>query len=345
MIGLLVFLLAVEPVHLKVDQRWSLARYGVERAQAFAVSERGIIAILDRDEKQIVFIDAQGEFIRRSGRKGQGPGEFAYTPEIRWNARDSVFSVYDEIYNKLSHWDEGGNLEGETKVPRHRWMENLRYLPGAGDVVFAKFIMGYDKQTPTLIRHNTDRNQSTVLWQYPMAKPRTGTADTKMGPFGMVNDFHSRLLFGLGSDFLAVNFSAEDRIHRLDLDGKPMGKPFSAGLPAWPVTETLIEDWLSEHEPFVRRMVTRKNLNLPEFYPPIRKLMVDQADRIWVFGFPRNMTGPTPYKVFSSKGKPLAVGKLPQMAQVFVNNQLFFLSEEEDGPVLVRTVYQVPEPK
>ncbi len=81
--------------------------YSFYRPYGLAVDDDGRMYVGDSGTSQMVVHDADGRFIRRFGRQGQGPGEFGDIYEATYAAGE--ITVLDGDNHRLSKWDTDGN--------------------------------------------------------------------------------------------------------------------------------------------------------------------------------------------------------------------------------------------
>ena len=69
------------------------------------------LAIADRRAAEIVFLDPEGRVRARSGRAGEGPGEYSFIERIGISADGTLF-VYDRRQRRFTFLDSGGEMTG-----------------------------------------------------------------------------------------------------------------------------------------------------------------------------------------------------------------------------------------
>lgn len=326
---MLVFLVCLfSGIHWKTID---LTEHDVYNVSAVALSDQGVLAVMDNDQKQLLFFDPGGTFIKRLGRAGQGPEEFSYVPEIRWSKRDDAFLAFDEVRSRVSKWSPNQGFISGFKLPRHRWMEFLYRTPSGG-MVFAVDVYGYNGANPRILIWE-EQIAKTVI-EITDHKKYPGTAKTPMGPFGMVNHFHPRLLMAMGSNYLAVCFNRDDLVEYYSPDGTVLKKSVRPKLRSFKITKEYLEQWLREHETFVQQMVKVSELDHPEFLPKIDHLIIDDQDRLWVFGNRSFEQETVEVEVFDRFGQALGFQKLPKIPFVIHGGQGVFLMNRYDRPKL-----------
>lgn len=82
---------------------------------ASAVAEDGSIFIVDGANRQVSVFDSNGNFVRRFGRRGRGPGEFEFPYRIR--VTEAEVYVYDRSIHRINVYDLAGNFVRDGLVP------------------------------------------------------------------------------------------------------------------------------------------------------------------------------------------------------------------------------------
>lgn len=308
-----------------------LDSFDIYKVSAVCLNPDGVLAVQNNDPKQLILFATTGELIGRFGRSGQGPQEFAYVPEIFWDPHRQAFGLLDETQNRVSFWSAEGQFREMLILPRFQWTQSIHGL-GDGSVVFISDVFGYAQKPPQI--HRVIGPEHQVLRHFTMDQPFSGTARTEMGPFGMVNDFHPRLLMDVGANLMVVCNSQDPTVYVLNQDGTAIGQ-VTATLQAYEVTDTYLRAWLRTHEPFVQQMVQLANIEKTKVFPMIHKLLVDDAQRIWIFGQQGPLTGRYETQVYQDFNLVWAgfVDHLP--FQIAGQNQLLLL--ETDAGLMIQS--------
>jgi 6-bladed beta-propeller len=113
--------------------REELAALGLADVYNFNVDPRGNIYVLNaRPVDYFIFaFDANGLFLRRFGKKGQGPGELQWTSYLAFDSQDNIV-VSDPEIRKNVVFDPKGNLIGERPFPKDAYViyliDNNKYI-------------------------------------------------------------------------------------------------------------------------------------------------------------------------------------------------------------------------
>ena len=320
---------AIAVMGLTVTPQWerNLDEVEVYRARALAVAEDGTVAIIDRDQGQIVLLDDQGQLVKRIDANGQGPGELESPVEISYSPEDQTFAVLDFVNARLSKWHKSGDFAAEFAMP------NTFFRPGFKDattVYLARSPFGRHGETPTLMTLNLKTNRQNTIWE---AHPESPTVFSRIGNHSssgeMVWRWNPSLLYGIGTDFLAVAFGSDHSFHILDFEGNRIGKPIAVDLPVFPVTDDQIEEGMDLMPANMHRDL-RAGLVKPGGWPVIRNLLVDGRNRIWVIGASAEVTSAHPFKVFDKQGNVLGTGEIEKIPLALNSDALYYFKGDKD---------------
>lgn len=314
---------------LQVDTVWrhNLDEVEVYRSRALAVSDTGIIALIDRDQSHIVLLNDDGSLIQRISANGQGPGELQSPTEITFCSQDQTFAILDFGNMRLSKWSLAGQFVEEFSLPSVFF--NPKFST-RDEVLFIREPFGRNQQSPTVVRMYLGEARLENLWSY---QPSAPLVFSKIGSFEgageMVWRWNPALQLGVGSEFVAVAFGNDSTIQLLNLKGANLGRPISVALPQFQVTDAQIQEGM-DLMPTTMHRDLKAGLVRPESWPAIRNLLIDEAQRIWVFGSHPDLGMPHPFKVVNRQGNLLGEGNVAFLPLAAVKGHLYFLREEAD---------------
>lgn len=284
----------------------------------------GGLAIANSGAHEIVFLDPEGAPVRRYGREGQGPGEFASIRAIGLTAED-VLWAYDDRLGRLTMVPEPGE-EPRTRplrpADRVTSLEPLLVDP-EGPVLAIRgehrmFQMtGESRDTVPLFLVHPDGAADT-LGRWPgLEKAFTevdggGAAQMRIG-FGrdLYTGGHAGAAVLGSSD--AIDLSVF--VHQGELIMKIVGES-----PSVPVSESTAAAWrreradgLSEYPKFAAGYL---KVRVSETYPAFDALAMDERERVWLGLHPAGRStqtwwiigrdGPEASVVGPADGTPLA---------------------------------------
>ncbi len=285
---------------------------------------KGTIYVLDQRDAIIQRFDANGSFIGRIGRKGQGPGEFE-GPVCLTVVPDGTILVVDQPLRRLT-----------TFAPNGDFMKSVILKDGVFDIALGKsgtVIAGYHDAGNSDICVgilDIDTGETTRLFGQRTYWPARTMNDA------MTYDFPYFVVFALDSrDRLFVGSAVAYELSVMDLKGR-LELKFKKDKERISVQGKLLDQIAGISlkwgpNPYIR----------DPYFPFFGSLAVDERDRIWVRHYlPRfaARTNPeTPYDVFSPDGIFLFETRIPGHVAsklVFKNGFVYALKKTEPGSLL-----------
>jgi len=320
MTSLLFIFILIEP---KFETRINLAAELeiYSKHAVFAVSSAGTLAIVDSKEYQVVF--SNGTTHRRAGRSGKGPREFSHIVSVLWDETQAAFLVCDTGNNRISAWSETGQFISEDRMPAVGSAKDFQMTASKS------FFYSDSYESPKWNQHylyfkSNAQSQAQVVWQFefpPDWKP-TNIRPQEPRPYIIFMHWDVDLRYGVGSNFVVV-WPHNNQLVLLDLMGKPLNQSIPMTLPRYPITQEQVDHMLLGMRDEKMRTQTRKHAVVPDFWPAVKHLIVDEQDRIWVFGFPAKVNGPHPFQVINQSSKILGEGTIPHEAQYVKGHRLY----------------------
>jgi len=297
-----------------------------------AISPDGHIGILDTTNYQVVIIDPEGKLHAKAGRKGKGPGEFAWMSFITWSEEHNGFAAFDYGNHRVSIWNKQGKLVKEYKI----YASIAKgYLAGSKNLIVGLHTRGLRKRTPGLYKVELADAMSkpNKLWEASLDKP---LAFNDIAGRPSVFKWDARMVFAAGEGFLAVNFNQSDTIDIIDFNGKKLADSIQPELPRYKLTDEAIKSVMDTFPPGTTKPSLGKMIR-PEYWPTISQIQIDSHKRIWVFGYPQMGEGPQPYQVISMTGEVIKKGIVDRIPKFVQNNKIYFMSSDidEDSKVFI----------
>ena len=123
-------------LHLDVDftidtERDDLAEVGLTDISSYDVDSKGNIYFFQRresDRNVIIKFDMNGNFSKKFGKRGQGPGEIQF-PVFLYITENDEFPIQDGNTQKLYIFDMEGNVIRETRIELEEELGNFVFYP------------------------------------------------------------------------------------------------------------------------------------------------------------------------------------------------------------------------
>lgn len=110
------------PSTWRLEVLWRLGGIDVPEVEAFgtvyglSIGPYGQVLVLDRQADAITVFDRDGRFVRRFGRRGQGPGEFRTPVAMAWDPCDRLW-VTDAFNYRYTAFDSTGQVLETVRRP------------------------------------------------------------------------------------------------------------------------------------------------------------------------------------------------------------------------------------
>lgn len=298
----------------------------------YAVSENGSLLLVDVREDALHFLDANLKTIRSLNQKGQGPEEVDWITGAYWDLEQKRFCLFDRGNGRVTLWNEQGEHLGVQPYP---WFDED---PKAGPDGTYFYIEQFPDRQYKSILYQVDgkKRERRQLHLMDLSRTRRFTKlphPSRPTPMLFHLDWEAYMRYDLGSDFLVVNNGDGDLLTLMDFQGKVVGE-IRTSLPQLPVTDQQVEAVI-ERLPRHHHNPMKKHIAPPGHWPVVREILVDGADRIWVFGQQGLPGRPFPYKRYNRSGVLESEGVLDQVPLHVGSNVLYFLRENEDEEMIL----------
>lgn len=337
-LGLGAPLLKVAPVLAQVShtndapllappRAWRVAPRPLVQADAIELNRVvGLVSLADgrivvaNDPSELLFLSPDGTLISRSGRQGEGPGEFEHLSGLGVLGSNHLWAI-DQPRGILSIWTTTGQFARTIPLrqlipvsgmaPRGQLADGRLVLYSAAIVLNVPLPGGVDSTDVIAISPETRR--FSTLARIPRTDLGNPTGSKVFGAPTLVVAGHNVVYWGHGTQFL---------IHRIGADGSRVGEIRKPG-PLPRLTDGMWRSYLDHRLSRVRatgsagdsqRQRLRRDLEgmaRPEVLPALGAMLLDHEGNLWVrdYFIPELPSGR--WHVFNANGRWVTSLSLP----------------------------------
>jgi hypothetical protein len=283
----------------------------------------GSIVVADRGSAEIRTFDASGRFIRKVGRKGQGPGEFSDLADVRALGRDSL--VAWDAFGRFTIIAPNGNVARTFTVhggpASERAVGLVRGALGDGSFFAYRVARVPAPQQEAAVRdtfqvalYTRDGAYVHAIGDFPGLERILHMGGSMPGPDGVMRaawsvkgkPFASETYLRAGADGMYAGRGDRYEILRFNRSGA-LERIIRVDQPPVPVTA----DMIARHrtEPRGRNSPSRPIVEpkidaawYPKVLPAYAALRIDGAQRLWVKDYPIPGEKQPRWKVFDRSG-------------------------------------------
>jgi hypothetical protein len=276
----------------------------------------GRVVIADRVAAELRFFDSTGRLLQIVGKRGQGPGEFAWIFNLLRCDENSIHAVGPDA--SISIFDLTGKFE-------------RRFFPAdqAGVPVRQTFVCGRDgelvatsrnrdqpgtlglyRTTANLLLLASNRDSVVDLGSFSIQERVAGSGGSSSHPLGKQTSVAiagGRVHVGTADRYEVIVFDTKGRtVQRIRRDVEPplLDKAVVARyLNSW------VESVPAEDRPEVLRRLSAAEH--PKTFPAYARLLGDSRGYLWVQSFPQDARGATDWSVFGKDGAWLGNVRMP----------------------------------
>lgn len=285
-----------------------------------AVDEQGRIYVLDLKEHSVKIFDENGSFVKKFGKKGQGPGEFQFPFEIFILGKDEIVvqSVHFSLFSR-----DGDYKRSISTTPTRLGPAKM---DSEGNIVGLVVVMEEENPRYELKKFDSEMNLLHSLGSSSIPKLR---ADT-------FNPFFPRLLWCIGlNDQIICGTQDKYKITIFDSEGKATRKISKEFTPI-KIDQADIDERTEGMLPEMKSRMT-----IPKYHNAFLWISADDEGKIFVQTWERtyNRDGYL-FDIFDQEGKYLAKVPIPAKSTkyplIFKKNKLFTIEEDEEGFQVVK---------
>jgi hypothetical protein len=339
----------VESMAADAGARWAVsdsplvrigAVYGDENEQLFRASDGtilrdGTIVVVNGGTDELRFYDANGQFLRRAGGAGDGPGELRSPRRIFRHQGDSL--VVAER-TRLSWFGPDGRYLRSTPLP----MIHPEAMFADGSLAGWRFATGQD---PFVL--GTSRPQMAIIRWWPLSGDTATLAlvpggavfsmsieggiisyDAGFGPHLSIASSGDELIMGDGVRF-EVQVRGPDgairRIHRREIDA----------VPVTPEAQRRYEEYLLSSVRSERQRVRLERLfsewTLPEQQPYFDRILVDERGHSWLREYTYDARSAARWSILDADGAWIGDLRMPAGLEIWEIGEDYILGLVRDA--------------
>ncbi len=287
--------------------------YMFQRIFTVAVNEADDIFVLDYQAKHFKIFNKHGQYIKTIGRPGQGPGEFQIPGSLICTNQKEI--VVGDV-SRLSYF----TLEGEfiKNVPIIGAMITTVDIDSSGKILCFDIVM--DKGVYELKKFDSDLNYLFSYGSSPL--PSTAQRGGGRDPFfsllrwDVINGDQIVCGYAVEGYKIKIFDSSGNLIKRIEKDYTPLE-----------VTQRDVDERIVDYRP-----ETKKNLDIPKYFPPFRWMISDDEGRVYVYTYERAPDGEGYYyDIFDAEGKYILKVLFKTRPHEIKKNKFYTIEEDEDG--------------
>ncbi len=319
-------------------------QFGQVTPNGMTADAAGNLYVLDNQGKRIIGYRPTGEFIGTWGREGEGPGEIGAWGGVLAMGQGDTLWLADASNQRITLFPTDG---GEaSSIPMTEGTKGfggkLEVVPGGALSLMSSFTfeLGEDARMPPkpLVRIDRDGTITDTLWTVPapITDKVTITSGNHLMMMLMSRRFSPNFSYDRFSDGgLVMQVRAEYDVRLLASDGAVQRVIQRDPLPR-PTTEAdrqrVIQEMLERADDPKADMVKKQAdaTTFEDIIPRINRLVLDQADRIWV-GVTETIPGENErLDVYSSEGQLLVEMRDAALPDLFFGDDFAAFITKDD---------------
>jgi len=299
---------------LSIGEAEGREEYMFSEVQSIATDDEERIYVLDYKASSVKIFGRNGDFIKKFGREGQGPGEF-FIPSTIIITKESEIMVQN-IFN-LSFF----SLEGEFKESISSAKESLGpiNIDSEGNIIGRSIVR--DEENP---RYELKKFDPKLNYLYSLGfSPLRDAIRNGFNPF-----FPSLRWSLINGNQVICGYMKEYELKIFDAKGNLIRKILKDYVPI-KVTQKDVDERLEGKE---LPPQLKERMAVPKYHCPFRWMVADDEGRIFILTYERVSEGKGYYyDVFDAEGKYIVKVALKTRPFLFKNNKLYTVEEDEEG--------------
>ncbi len=271
------------------------------------------LVVADRGSSQLIFFDRDGNVRARTGREGEGPGEYAWIARIGIGADGTLF-VYDRRQRRFTFLDSQGSVTGVQSIVRSGEVQPLVRLQSG------EFLALFEprpplppglQRGPVLLVHGDDSWEVLdTLGQWVGKErhlsPESGEIVVGFGATALFNGRGQHTVVGTNDSLDVTLYQGTAPLTRIRGGHSPR-QVTAQEEEAW--TELYLAMFPEGFRADRRRELQQSTVR--ETYPAFGALSVDADGRIWVGDFARLEELERRWTILGPDGRPVGAVTLP----------------------------------
>jgi hypothetical protein len=292
---------------------------------SFVVDNDGIVYALDFKEQKIKVFDAEGQFVRSFGEKGQGPGELQMPAGIHL-APGFELAVDDALAKKMIYFTKEGKYIRDVSYATRLALVNLLMDP-FGNFIGREMKLEDQKMFFEIVKLDTELKSVFSLDKigFPIPIPGSGKKINLMDAISIFQfDSAGNIYYGRNRDYEINMYTPKGKLV------KSIRKEFQPQK----ITEEDKEEILSRLDsvPTAGAVNFREMFEFPKMFPPFQLFTLDEKGRIFVRTWEKGKEKDEfVHDIFDSEGLFIAQFTSKINVSVWKNGKAYAIDENEEG--------------
>ncbi len=280
------------------------------------VDESGRLYILDQGEAHVYVFDADGNYIKSIGKKGQGPGEFNLPFTMTVTGDQEL--VVEDLRSKINFYSLEGNFIREIKTAKESALRI--FMDSSGNFFGTVFVYDEDDPHYEVRKYGPQMNRLASIGKSPMP----GARNEGFNPFG------GAVMYAVRNDDHVICGSPEKyELNVFDLDANLKMKIIKDYTPV-EITQQEIDEVIEE-------LPQGMEVSIPKYHNPFQWFGTDDEGRIFVRTHEQVKEGEGyRYDVFDIEGKFIAKVPLETRPLLIKDNKFYTVEEDEQGFLAIK---------
>jgi len=303
---------------LSIEEVEGREEYIFSIIHSIAVDDRERIFVLDIQEANMKVFDRDGNYIRKIGTKGQGPGEMIRPWSVFITNQNEII-IHDRAKRRMIYYSSDGNQIKSVSLSKV-FIRSIS-LDSKGNFIADIHIRKPKEQLLELCKFDSDFNNLRSYVSYP--DPWSGQTT--------INPFVPYLCWAVDkNDNIIYGYTDKYEFYVLNPEGNLIRKIIRKYTPlkiSRDEKKMLIEQ--PKNIPF--------KSDIPKYYPPYYQFMLDDEGRIFVQTYEQPEVGMGfYYDVFDPEGRYIANIFLKSYPRAWKKGKLYTIERDEEGYHIVK---------